>query len=53
MKPNPPKIIIRILLSAFERRYYWLKVFDVFSETEELNIENAIKTIRENNRFSF
>ena len=47
------KWIIRLLLSGFKWHYRWLKQLDQFSETEQLNIENAIKTITENNRYVF
>ena len=44
------KIILKVFLSRFETSYKWLKIHKCFSETEEQNIENAIKSIKIDNQ---
>ncbi len=39
-------IIIKIALTIFEATYKWLKNMKQFTKTEELNIENAIVSIK-------
>lgn len=43
----------RYFLSIFERSYKNLKQIVDINEQEQLVIENLIKTIKENNRFTF